>query len=173
MPDHLITSDPGGRPVIAGTHVTVEEVLKELAASEAVDVILTAHPELDRDAVQAALEYAAEQLPVLEPSREEPHACLHRKRLRHVPRLAKRCGRCIWRQLKRPNNGENPCWRRGRILPAKSGSGAASVIILRKACDAHLSGRRGAHCRCPRHVASFLSAPMRFWMTPERTFCDE
>lgn len=39
MPDHLITSDPGGRPVIAGTHVTVEEVLKELAASEAVDVI--------------------------------------------------------------------------------------------------------------------------------------
>ena len=46
--------------MIAGTHVTVEEVLKELAASEAVDVILTAHPELDRDAVQAALEYAAE-----------------------------------------------------------------------------------------------------------------
>ena len=60
MADHLITSDPGGRPVIAGTHVTVEEVLKELAASQAVDVILTAHPELDRDAVQAALAYAAE-----------------------------------------------------------------------------------------------------------------
>jgi len=53
MHDHLITSDPGGKPVIAGTHVTVEEVLKELAASEAVDIILTAHPELDRDAVQA------------------------------------------------------------------------------------------------------------------------
>jgi hypothetical protein len=48
--------------VIAGTHVTVEEVLKELATSEAVDVILTAHPELDRDAVQAALEYAAEKI---------------------------------------------------------------------------------------------------------------
>jgi uncharacterized protein (DUF433 family) len=60
MADHLITSDSGGRPVIAGTHVTVEEVLKELAASQAVDVILTAHPELDRDAVQAALAYAAE-----------------------------------------------------------------------------------------------------------------
>jgi len=60
MADHLITSDPGGRPVIAGTHVTVEEVLKELAASQAVDVILTAHPELDRDAMQAALAYAAE-----------------------------------------------------------------------------------------------------------------
>jgi uncharacterized protein (DUF433 family) len=60
MADHLITSDPGGKPVIAGTHVTVEEVLKELAASQALDVILTAHPELDRDAVQAALAYAAE-----------------------------------------------------------------------------------------------------------------
>ena len=48
--------------MIAGTHVTVEEVLKELASSEAVDVILTAHPELDRDAVQAALEYAAAKM---------------------------------------------------------------------------------------------------------------
>jgi uncharacterized protein (DUF433 family) len=66
MHDHQITSDPGGRPVIAGTHITVETVLRELAASEAVDAILTTHPELDRDAVQAALEYAAEQLPVLE-----------------------------------------------------------------------------------------------------------
>ena len=62
MHDHLITSGPGGRPVIAGTHVTVEEVLKELATSEAVDVILAAHPELDRDAVQAALKFAAENM---------------------------------------------------------------------------------------------------------------
>ena len=62
MHDHLITSDPGGKPVIAGTHITVETVLRELAASEAVDAILTTHPELDRDAVQAALEYAAEKM---------------------------------------------------------------------------------------------------------------
>ena len=79
MSDHLITSDPGGRPVIAGTHVTVEEVLKELAASQAVDVILTAHPELDRDAVHAALAYAAEAVhnkasapPVRHSAEEEP-----------------------------------------------------------------------------------------------------
>ena len=77
MADHLITSDPGGRPVIAGTHVTVEDVLKELAASQAVDVILTAHPELDRDAVHAALAYAAEAVhkttsaPPERPSAEE------------------------------------------------------------------------------------------------------
>jgi len=70
MHDHHITSDPGGKPVIAGTHITVETVLRELAASKAVDAILPAHPELDRDAVQAALEFAAEQLPVLEPSPE-------------------------------------------------------------------------------------------------------
>jgi len=79
MSDHLITSDPGGRPVIAGTHVTVEEVLKELAASQAVDLVLSAHPELDRDAVQAALAYAAEAVhnkasaPPVRPSAEEEH----------------------------------------------------------------------------------------------------
>ena len=33
MHDHLITFDPGGRPVITGTHVTVEEVLRELETS--------------------------------------------------------------------------------------------------------------------------------------------
>jgi uncharacterized protein (DUF433 family) len=62
MHDHRITSDPGGRPVIAGTHVTVEAVLRELAASDAVDAVLKTHPELDRDGVQAALEYAAEKM---------------------------------------------------------------------------------------------------------------
>jgi uncharacterized protein (DUF433 family) len=72
MHDHRIASDPGGRPVIAGTHVTVEKVLKELAEWDEVDRVLTAHPELDRDAVQAALAFAAEQLPVLDPAREEP-----------------------------------------------------------------------------------------------------
>ena len=62
MHDGFITSDPGGNPVIAGTHVTVEGVLKELADSEAVDVLLTAHPELGREAVQAALEFAADKM---------------------------------------------------------------------------------------------------------------
>jgi uncharacterized protein (DUF433 family) len=90
MHDHLITSE-GGRPVIAGTHVTVEEVLKELAASEAVDVILTAHPELDRDAVQAALAFAAEkihsiasapsEMPVTEPEQFAPRTDFGRELL--------------------------------------------------------------------------------------------
>jgi uncharacterized protein (DUF433 family) len=60
MSNRLIESDAGGQPIIAGTHVTVEKVLKELAAWGEVDRILTAHPELNRKAVQAALEFAAE-----------------------------------------------------------------------------------------------------------------
>jgi uncharacterized protein (DUF433 family) len=62
MADRLIASDAGGQPVIAGTQVTVAEVLKELAAWGEVDRVLTAHPELNRAAVQAALEFAAEKV---------------------------------------------------------------------------------------------------------------
>jgi uncharacterized protein (DUF433 family) len=62
MTDRFIESDPGGQPVIAGTQVTVEAVLKELAAWGDVDRILTAHPEIDREAVQAALAFAAEKV---------------------------------------------------------------------------------------------------------------
>lgn len=77
MADPLITSDPDGRPMIAGTQVTVKEVLKELAVVGSVDQILTAHPELDRDAVRAALVYAANVMremanpPPVQPSPEE------------------------------------------------------------------------------------------------------
>lgn len=62
MSDRFIESDAVGQPVIAGTQVTVEKVLKELAAWGEVDRILTAHPELNREAVQAALEFAAERM---------------------------------------------------------------------------------------------------------------
>jgi len=67
----LITSDPKGRPIIAGTYVTVEEVLKELAASKAVDVILTTHPELDRDAYK--LRWSLPQGSSLSLSLRTPH----------------------------------------------------------------------------------------------------
>jgi uncharacterized protein (DUF433 family) len=59
---HGIASDAAGQPVIAGTHVTVEEVLKELAAWGEVGRVLMTHPELDREAVQAVLELAAEKV---------------------------------------------------------------------------------------------------------------
>ena len=46
MHEHLIESQRGGSPVIAGTEITVEAILRELAAGETVDHVLTAHPEL-------------------------------------------------------------------------------------------------------------------------------
>lgn len=65
MPKNLIQSDPAimmGKPVIAGTRITVELILEKLAAGETVEQLLEAHPRLTREAVQAALEFAAEAL---------------------------------------------------------------------------------------------------------------
>lgn len=65
MEKKVIISDPAimmGKPVIAGTRITVELILEKLATGETVDQILDAHPRLTRDAVQAALAFAAEAL---------------------------------------------------------------------------------------------------------------
>jgi len=65
MPQRLIVSDPNvmmGKPVIAGTRITVELILEKLAAGETVEQILEAHPRLTREAIQAALAFAAEAL---------------------------------------------------------------------------------------------------------------
>jgi uncharacterized protein (DUF433 family) len=51
-----------GKPVVAGTRVTVELILEKLAAGETVEEILEAHPRLTREAIQAALAFAAEAL---------------------------------------------------------------------------------------------------------------
>ena len=61
----LIVSDPAvmmGKPVIAGTRITVELVLEKLAAGETVDQILDAHPRLTREGIQAALAFVTEAL---------------------------------------------------------------------------------------------------------------
>jgi uncharacterized protein (DUF433 family) len=60
-----IVSDPHvmmGKPVVAGTRVTVELILDKMAAGESVEQILDAHPRLTREGVQAALGFAAEAL---------------------------------------------------------------------------------------------------------------
>ena len=62
---HLIVSDPAimmGKPVVAGTRITVELILEKLAAGETVEQLLDAHPRLTRESVQAALAFAAEAL---------------------------------------------------------------------------------------------------------------
>ena len=46
-----------GKPVIAGTRITVESILEKLAAGESIDDLLEAHPRLERADVQAALTY--------------------------------------------------------------------------------------------------------------------
>lgn len=65
MHKNLIVSDPAvmmGKPVIAGTRITVELILEKLAAGETAEQILDAHPRLTREAIQAALAFAAEAL---------------------------------------------------------------------------------------------------------------
>ena len=66
----LIKTDPDvmmGKPVIAGTRITVELMLEKLAAGETVEQILDAHPRLTREAVSAALLYAVRNLPTYSP----------------------------------------------------------------------------------------------------------
>jgi uncharacterized protein (DUF433 family) len=61
----LVVSDPGvmmGKPVIAGTRITVELILGKLAAGETVEQVLEAHPRLNEEAVRAALAFAADFL---------------------------------------------------------------------------------------------------------------
>lgn len=60
-----IVSNPSvmmGKPVIAGTRITVELILEKLAAGETAEDLLKAHPRLTREAIQAALAFAAETL---------------------------------------------------------------------------------------------------------------
>jgi uncharacterized protein (DUF433 family) len=47
MREELIRSDPSimmGKPVVAGTRITVELILEKLAAGETTEQILAAHP---------------------------------------------------------------------------------------------------------------------------------
>ena len=60
-----IVSDPEimmGKPVVARTRITVESILERLGAGESIDDLLEAHPRLSREAITAALSFAAEAL---------------------------------------------------------------------------------------------------------------
>lgn len=62
MNQPLVVSDPNvmmRKPVIAGTRITVELILEKLAAGETIDELLQAHQRLSREAVLAALDFAA------------------------------------------------------------------------------------------------------------------
>jgi len=65
MPEQPIISDPEvamGKPVVAGTRITVEHILEKLGAGESIEDLLEAHPRLTRETIRAALAYAADVL---------------------------------------------------------------------------------------------------------------
>lgn len=65
MRQQLIVSDPAvmmGKPVIVGTRITVELILEKLGAGETIEQLLEAHPRLTREAIYAALAFAADAL---------------------------------------------------------------------------------------------------------------
>ena len=58
-----ITTDPAvmlGKPVVARTRITVEQILRKLAAGMSIDEVLRDYPRLTRDDVLAALAYASD-----------------------------------------------------------------------------------------------------------------
>lgn len=65
MERSLIQSDPAilmGKPVVAGTRITVELILEKLSSGETLEQLLKAHPRLTSEGVFAALGFAAEAL---------------------------------------------------------------------------------------------------------------
>ena len=49
-----------GKPTIRGLRITVDQILKALAAGISTDELLEDYPELEREDIEAALLYAAE-----------------------------------------------------------------------------------------------------------------
>lgn len=51
-----------GKPVVKGTRITVEQLLRKLAGGMSVDEILQDHPHLSREDILAAQKFAADYL---------------------------------------------------------------------------------------------------------------
>ncbi len=51
-----------GKPVIRGTRITVEQILRKLAGGMTVEEIIKDHPHLKREDILAAQEFAADYL---------------------------------------------------------------------------------------------------------------
>lgn len=61
----LITSDPkilGGKPIIAGTRMSVEVILEFLAGGMGIKEMLKEFPFLTKKQIQAAIKYAAKAM---------------------------------------------------------------------------------------------------------------
>ena len=65
MSEPMILTDPKvmmGKPVVAGTRITVDLILEKLGSGESIDTLLESHPRLTREGVLAALRFAAKAL---------------------------------------------------------------------------------------------------------------
>jgi len=65
MNENYIISNPDimmGKPIIAGTRITVELILEKLSAGESVEQIIQEHPQLNAHTIKAALAFAAQAL---------------------------------------------------------------------------------------------------------------
>ena len=51
-----------GKPVVAGTRITVETILEKLAAGESAEQLLAAYPRLTLEGIHAALAFAVDVL---------------------------------------------------------------------------------------------------------------
>ncbi len=65
MQESIIVRDPKvmlGKPIIKGTRITVELVVRKIADGFSIQDILEAYPHLNREQVVAALDYAARMI---------------------------------------------------------------------------------------------------------------
>ena len=65
MGEQRIRRDPNvmmGKPVIAGTRITVEHILRLLGAGDSAEDIIRNHPQLTEADIRAAQAYAADYL---------------------------------------------------------------------------------------------------------------
>ncbi len=49
-----------GKPIIKGTRITVELIMRKLAGGYTIENILTSYPHLNKEQIYAAFEYAAD-----------------------------------------------------------------------------------------------------------------
>ncbi|MBE0526127.1 MAG: DUF433 domain-containing protein [Candidatus Thorarchaeota archaeon] len=65
MEENMIIVDPNimmGKPLIAGTRITVELILDKLAAGETIEQIIEDYPQISRDAILAAIAFASDAM---------------------------------------------------------------------------------------------------------------
>jgi uncharacterized protein (DUF433 family) len=51
-----------GKPVVAGTRVTVDLILEKMSSGETIEQILETHPRLTRQTISAVLDFASRAL---------------------------------------------------------------------------------------------------------------